>query len=273
MLKIVPKVILLLELFADGEELTVKEAVRHSGLNPSNVSHLLKSLCEEHMLERVGYGKYRRSERLVRMCTGGNPWQELLSKAERCADNLMSWLNELAVVGMRDCERRLTIVKRRPVRNLQVDMGPARTYPANWYETVSGRVLLAYAPEETVRKIVAQCGLPERKVWRAAGSLPKLEAELARIREQGSAAMNPDELIRALGVPVRDASGEILLSLSTAYPVFSCLRKEEEIIRYMRELASTLEEELRIGGIRIIELKKKTFETDFNTIKPGEKKP
>lgn len=273
MLKIVPKVILLLELFADGEELTVKEAVRRSGLNPSNVSHLLKSLCEEHMLERVAYGKYRRAGRLIRLCTGGNPWQELLSKAERCADNLMSWLNELAVVGMRDGERRLTIVKRRPVRNLQVDMGPARTYPANWYETASGRVLLAYAPKETVRRIVASCGLPERKVWRKAGSLPKLEAELARIRDQGFEAMNADELIRAVGVPVRDASGEILLSLSTAYPIFSCRKKEEEIILHMQELASTLEEELRIGGMRIIELKKKTFETDCNKIKTGERKP
>lgn len=273
MIKIMPKVIVLLELFAGGEELSVKEVIRRSGLNQSNVSHLLKSLCEENMLEHTGYGKYRRAERLVRLCTGGNPWQELLSKAERCADNLISWLNELAVVGMRDCDRRLTIVKRRPLKSLQVDMGPARTYPANWYETASGRVLLAYAPGETVRKIVARCGLPERKVWREACSLPKLAAELARIREQGFVSMDVDELIRALGVPVRDASGEILLSLSTAYPVFSCRRKEEEIIRYMRELVSTLEEELRIGGMRIIELKKKTFETDCNKIKTGERKP
>ena len=273
MIKIMPKVIVLLELFADGEELSVKEVIRRSGLNQSNVSHLLKSLCEEKILERVGYGKYRRAERLVRLCTGGNPWQELLSKAERCADNLMSWLDELVVVGMRDRDRRLTLVKRRPIKNLQVEMGPSRTYPANWYETASGRILLAHAPEETVRRIVTRCGLPERKVWREATSLPKLEAELARIRKQGFAAIDVDELIHVLGVPVRDASGEFLLSLSAAYPVFSCRKKEEEIIRHMQELASTLEEELRIGGIRIVELKKRTFEADCDNTKSGEKKP
>lgn len=114
MIKIMPKVIMLLELFADGKEFSVKEVIAHTGLNQSNVSHLLKSLCEENMLERIEYGKYRRGGRLIRLCLGNNPWQELLSKAERCADNLMTWLDELAVIGLRDQDRRLTIVKRRP---------------------------------------------------------------------------------------------------------------------------------------------------------------
>lgn len=270
MIKIMPKVIMLLELFADGKEFSVKEVIAHTGLNQSNVSHLLKSLCEEKVLERIEYGKYRRGERLIRLCTGNNPWQELLSKAERCAENLMAWLNELTVIGMRDQDRRLTIIKRRPVKKLQVDLDSARTYPANWYETANGRILLAYAPKETIRKIVMRCGLPERKVWREATSLPKLKQELARIREQGFVAMDVDNVIRALGVPVRDASGEFLMSLSTAYPVFSCRKKEDEIIRYMQNLASTLEEELRIRGIRIMELKQETIENACNIKTKGE---
>ena len=259
MIKIMPKVIVLLELFAGGDEFSFREVIEKTGLTRSNVSHLLKSLCEEKILERVEYGKYRRSERLIRLCTGSNPWQELLSRAERCAENLMTWLNELAVVGLRDQDRRLTIVKRRPVRNLQVDQDSARTYPADWYGTANGRVLLAFAPKETLRKIVLQCGLPERKVWREAVSLPKLERELERIRKQGYVSLDADELVHALGVPVRDASGEYLMSLATAYPVFSCRKDEAEIIRYMQDLTATLEEELRIAGIRIIDLKRKTL--------------
>lgn len=270
MIKIMPKVIMLLELFADGKEFSVKEVIAHTGLNQSNVSHLLKSLCEENMLGRIEYGKYRRGKRLIRLCLGNNPWQKLLSKAERCADNLMTWLNELAVIGMRDQDRRLTIVKRQPLKNLQVDLVSARTYPANWYETANGRVLLANADKEIIRKIVTRCGLPERKVWREAASLPKLERELARIRERGYVAMDVDEVIRALGVPVRDASGEPLMSLATAFPVFSCRKKEDEIIRYMQNLASTLEEELRIGGIRIMELKQGTTIENVYNITEGD---
>ena len=257
MIKIMPKVIMLLELFAAGKEFSVKEVIAHTGLNQSSVSHLLKSLCEENMLERIRYGKYRRGARLIQLCIGHNPWQELISKAERCADNLMTWLNELAVIGMRDHDRRLTIVKRWPLKSLQVDQDSARIYPANWYETANGRILLAYAPSDIVRQVVRQYGLPERNIWREAATLPKLEKELERIRKQGFTAMDVDELVRALGVPIRDASSEFTMSLSTAYPVFSCRKKEEEIIRYMQERASILEEELRIGGIRIIDLKQK----------------
>ena len=260
MIKIMPKVIMLLELFAAGGEFSFAEIAVRTGLTRSNLSHLLQSLCDEGMIERFEYGKYRRGERLARLCMNSNPWQELLDKAERCADNVMNWLNELTVVGLRDRDRRLTIIKRRPLKNLQVEQ-EGRSYPANWYETANGRILLAYAPKETLRKIVARSGLPERKVWREAVTLPKLETELARIRKQGFVAMDVDELIRAIGIPVRDASGEYLMSLSTAYPVFSCRKDEDEIIRYMQDRASVLEEELRIGGIRIADLKQKNIQS------------
>ena len=69
------------------------------------------------------------------------------------------------------------------------------------------------------------------------------------------AAFDANEITRALGVPVRDASGEPLLSLATAYPVCFCRKKEDEIIAKMVELAGTLEEELKIGGICILDLK------------------
>ena len=254
MVKVLPKIISILELFASGDELSFSEVCRKTGLTRSNASHLLQSLCEENMLEKIEYGKYRRSGRLVRLGTAANPWKELLSKAERCADNLMLWLNELAVVGMRDQAKRLTIVKRKPGKKLQVEP-EGKSYPADWYTTANGRILLAYAPPDIVREIVRQCGLPERKDWREATTLPKLERELARIREQGYAALDADDIIRALGVPVRDASGEPLLSLATAFPVCFCRKKEEEIIAKMFELAGTLEAELKIGGICILDLK------------------
>ena len=84
---------------------------------------------------------------------------------------------------------------------------------------------------------------------------PQLEKELAAIRKQGYAAMDVDELIRALGVPVRDAGGEPVMSLATAYPVFICRKSETEILTRMEELAAELEEELKIGDIRIADLK------------------
>ena len=259
MIKIMPKIITLLELFASGGEYSFSEIAGKTGLTRSNVSHLLQSLCEEQMVERVQYGKYRRGLRLARLGQEINPWQDLTDKASRCAENLMLWLNELAVVGMRDHAKRLTLVKRRPVKSLQVEQENGKLYPADWYSTANGRILLAYAPDGIVHQIVRQCGLPDRKVWREASTLPKLEQELSGIRKRGYAALDADELIRAMGVPVRDAGGESVLSLATAYPVFTCRKSETEILGRMKEMASVLEEELKIGNIRIVELKKEPF--------------
>ena len=255
MIKIMPKIITLLELFASGREYSFSEITAKTDLTRSNVSHLLQALCEEQMLEKVQYGKYRRGSRLTRLGLSVNPWKELIDKAGRCADNLMLWLNELAVVGMRDQEKRLTLVKRKPVKALQVEQENGKLYPADWYSTANGRVLLAFAPPATVRRIVRRYGLPDREVWREAATLPKLEKQLAVIRKQGFASMDVDDLIHALGVPVRDAGGETVISLATAYPVFTCRKSETEILTRMKELAAELEEELKIGDIRIADLK------------------
>ena len=256
--KMMGKVITLLELFASGEVYSFSEVAVRTGLTRSNASHLLSSLCGENVLEKTGYGRYRRGERLTRLCMSSNPWEALIEKASRCADNLVQWMNELAVVGMRDEDRRLTLVKRRPEKNLQVEPEGGKSYPADWYGTANGRILLAYAPGEILRRVVRRCGLPDRKIWRGAETLPKLERELEQIRGQGYVAVRVDEVIRAVGVPVRDASGEAVLSLSTAFPVFCCRREDREIVDRMRSLASVLEEELAVGGIRVADLKQKS---------------
>ena len=68
MIKIMPKIITLLELFASGGDFAFSEIVVRTGLTRSNVSHLLQSMCECGMLKKEEYGKYRRGERLLRLC-------------------------------------------------------------------------------------------------------------------------------------------------------------------------------------------------------------
>lgn len=255
MIKIVPKIITILELFSDGKEYSFSEIVLRTGLTRSNVSHLLQSLCEERLLVKSSYGRYHRGERLILLCMGNNPWQILLTMAERCAENLMHVLNEQTVVGLRIRSRRLTLVKRRPRKMLQVDeFGNGKHYLADWYSTANGRILLAYAPRDVLEETVRRHGLPDRKVWKEAVTLPKLEKELARIRAHGVVILPVDEQIKAIGISLRDASGEYLLSLATAFPVFSCRMTDCQIIEQLRLAASDLEKEIRIRNIRIADL-------------------
>lgn len=260
MVKVIPKIINLFELFASGEEYSFSEIAQKSNLTRSNLSHLLHTLCEERILEKVSYGHYRRGIRLTKLCMSTNPWEELLSKVSSCADNLMLWMNELAVVGMRDRNMRLTLVKKLPQRINQELDNFNKSYVADWFSTANGRVLLAHAPNDVVLQVLRRWGVPERKVWPEAATLPKLEKELEVIRNQGFVKLQVDEFFCALGVPVRDASGEAVLSLATVSSNSTCTKSGEEIVHHMQSLASVLENELKISNLQVIDLKDKINE-------------
>jgi len=64
--------------------------------------------------------------------------------------------------------------------------------------------------------------------------------------------MDAEGPVAKLGVPVRDASGEPCLSLAAAYAPDG--RPAETELEHVRYQASVLEEELRVGGIRVADL-------------------
>ena len=80
------------------------------------------------------------------------------------------------------------------------------------------------------------------------------EKELARIRSRGMVILQVDEEIKAIGIALRDASGEYLLSLATAFPVFSCRMSDAQNEGQLRFAAAELEKEIRIRNIRIADL-------------------
>ena len=66
-MKVVHKILQLLELFADGKEYSFTAVIEMTGLSRSNASHLLSALVEEGVLSRSGRGIYRRSEGMFRL--------------------------------------------------------------------------------------------------------------------------------------------------------------------------------------------------------------
>lgn len=254
MIKVVPKIIMLMELFSDGSEYSFGDVTRHSGLTSSNVSHLLNSLCESGVLTRTGHGYYRRGERLIRWCGGNDRFVLLKTIATRCADNVVGWINELGVVGLRHNGQRLTLIKRKPEKSLQVDPHQRRLYPADWYCTACGRILLAYADKEEVASVVRRCGLPEKKIWPQAITMPKLLSELDKIRRDGHVIFQIDEEVKVIGVPAIDAAGVKALSVSTALPVFSRHLSDNEIIEKLNYAAEIMSSELKLHNITVAEL-------------------
>jgi len=253
MIKVLPKIIVIMELFTDGKQHSFSQVLEHSGLPRSNVSHLLDSLCEERLLMKSKRGVYLRGERLLQFCGQGG-FSELRRIGSSCCIMARDMLDELAVVGIRQGISRITIAKIQPKRNIQVAGESDAKYPSDWYGTGNGRLLLAYTPREKLMEIVRKCELPDAHIWKKASSLPKLEKELAQIREQGFVKMTLDDDVKIFAVPIRDCAGECQVSLSTAIPLYRNTLTDKEILDKLYFCASRLEKELQSAGIHIDEL-------------------
>ena len=252
-MKVVHKILQLLELFADGKEYSFTSVIEMTGLSRSNASHLLSALVEEGVLSRSGRGIYRRSEGMFRL-SGRDLFAEFRRITRNGALLLRDQLDELAVVAIRRGIFRLTVEKVQPTRLLQVAEKTAAGYPVDWYGTGNGRVLLACAPRTILIEIVKHCGLPAPQIWKEAGSLPKLERELASIRKNNFCSMTLNNEVRITAVPVQDAAGEKSIALSTAFPVFRNPSADEKILDRLRYTAECMEKELQNSGIRISDL-------------------
>lgn len=123
------------------------------------------------------------------------------------------------------------------------------TEPGNRVPTHSaatGKVLLAYQPEEVVDSIIRQNGLPRFTPYTITDA-KELKNELGRIREQGY-AMDSEEMeegVRCLAAPVFDPDGNVLAAMSISGPVGRLSQDRlEELIPHIRRIADSFSRSL-----------------------------
>jgi IclR family acetate operon transcriptional repressor len=115
--------------------------------------------------------------------------------------------------------------------------------------TGTGKVLLAYQPEEAVDSIIRRSGLP-RFTPRTITDPDRLREELACIREQGY-ALDTEEMeegVRCLAAPVFAPDGKVLAAMSISGPAG---RLDEERIRelipHIRRIAESFSASLDVS--------------------------
>jgi DNA-binding IclR family transcriptional regulator len=117
------------------------------------------------------------------------------------------------------------------------------------HSTGVGKVLLADWPEDRVQKLVADRGL-EQLTPRTLATLPRLTAELVRVRELGY-AVDDEECeagVRCVAAPLRDFTDRVIASLSVTGPA---TRMDDAALERVRdELMGTAREISRLLGWR-----------------------
>jgi len=120
------------------------------------------------------------------------------------------------------------------------------------YGTTHSKILLAYGPEERISKLTFGTDGPTL----APDRLTRLHEELERVRLSGIAWDVEERLkgVCAVGVPIRDSSGEVVASLSVVVPTERFgLAQREYIAARAKAIAAAISAKLGFSGERAAE--------------------
>ncbi|WP_273887317.1 IclR family transcriptional regulator [Rubrobacter naiadicus] len=207
----------ILELLGRAEgELGVTEIGPAVGLPNGTAHRLLATLTRRGYARQVGESrKYTLGPKALVLASAAREHLGTLARP---------FLRELMEVSQETSN--LAVLDRNSV--VYIDQVPARrmvrmfTEPGNRvppHATGTGKVLLAYQPEEAVEAILRQSGLP-RFTAHTVTDPERLRAELGKIREQGYAVDSEEmeEGVRCLAAPVFGPDDRILAAMSVSGP-------------------------------------------------------
>ena len=207
----------LLSLVGECPGLGVTELAQRAGLNKSRAFRLLATLEQHRWVVREGSPvTYVLGAQALVLGVAGHEQVNLVKVAHRHLQALNRALNENIQLRVRDGLESLCVARVESTHELRVHGVVGNRRPL--YVGASGRVLLAFASEDVRAQVL---GRPRKRF--TAGTLIEREAlaaELLNVRRQDCAVsfgeLAPEAV--SIAVPVRDASGEVIASLSASGP-------------------------------------------------------
>lgn len=203
----------ILDLLAEAKRpLALTEIAETLGWAKSTAYGLLSSMRSVGFVEQdVETGRYALGVRLFEYGSAVQSMRNILSLCREPMKRLVAETNESATVSMLDRGEVLILDHAEPDSSFHIVSETGRHLPS--FCTAQGKVLLAAQPNASVRRIFeahAQAFTPHTVT-----AFEQLEAELARVREQGFAVENGEFRvgIRGVAAPIRTHSGAVQYAL------------------------------------------------------------
>ena len=242
--RVIGKAVAALDAFLDGSpELTSSELARRLGMSRSTVHRLLATMERHRLVDRTETGAYGLGIHLFRLGSAV-PVRAVLGRlAEPALAALAERFAVSTYLSVRDGERALCIAR--------IDRGPVRTTTYQVGETLplhlgaGPNVLMSELPAAELDRILERPLLAMTP--RTTVDPDAIRSRLAMIRDNGL-AYAPDDVevgLAAMGVPVRDRTGELIgaVSVVALTPWFSG-EHYAAIATGLRETAAAVEAEL-----------------------------
>jgi IclR family KDG regulon transcriptional repressor len=194
------------------------ELVEELGANKSVVRRCLVTLLAKGFLKQSPADKrYRLGLVLFELGSLVLPNEELTRVATPLMQRLSKDTGSSVFLTMEEQDQAVCVARVDSPRPLRVTFEVGRRSPL--HAGASARVILAYLPEERIKRILGQ-QLP-RYTDRTMSDPEVLLAELRDTRQRGYAISTGelDQAVTAIGVPIIGRDGEVMASLSISGPV------------------------------------------------------
>ncbi|WP_031515414.1 IclR family transcriptional regulator [Desulfofalx alkaliphila] len=188
------------------------------GLHKSTVHRLLNTLMHRGYVEKnISNDKYRLGLKVIELGQSRLENIEIRKEARPFLKNLMKLTNETVHLSMMDNGEIVYIDKVESLNTVRMCSRVGLRAPVHC--TAMGKAVVAFWPDEKVRKIIKEKGLV-RKTNNTITDYEKLLVEFDLIRKNGYAVDNEenDPGIRCVAAPVRNYSGEVIASISVSGP-------------------------------------------------------
>ncbi|MFN4228000.1 MAG: IclR family transcriptional regulator, partial [Candidatus Ratteibacteria bacterium] len=216
-IKVIEKIIRILELLADNEEgLSVGQVAKILNLKVSTTHSLLSTLFSLGYLDKDDKTKkYKISEKFLNIFSPLINKNFLLKISEPVMKELAQTIKESVVLGIFYKGERYTIAQvdyQDHILNVNLNLFKK----ASCYSTATGRILLAYISEKQVKEYIRKNGYP-KKEWNNIRNFKDLKKELERIRKKGIEIIEKENTV-AIGIPVFGFDRKVVASLGVYLP-------------------------------------------------------
>lgn len=223
----------LLEALArSGGGASLTDLADETRLNISTCHHLLATLAKWGYVAKVpGSRSYALGARVLHLSQSFLRQVDLPRRAQPVLDELSRATGETVHLAVLQGDSVVTVAKCEARHAVRVDTGPVGAAEAA-HATATGKAMLAWLPEEQMRRILAAHGMA-RFTAATIVDVDALIEELRHVRRNGFAVEREEHQpgVTCLGAAVRDQAGAVIGSLSVSAPTFRATEAHQDTMR------------------------------------------
>jgi DNA-binding IclR family transcriptional regulator len=216
MIQVIERAFRILELLAKEEPLELRALAEKTGQKKPTLCVQLKTLSALGYIQQNQRGEYEIGPKLHDIAFPSRKRNIVIRVAERLVPQLSGRLRESVTAAMIYHGERYTVAHTTYRQALMVDTG--MMINGTFYNSATGRVLLAYLPDEQQGEIIQHIGLPGEE-WPEVSSTNELSMALQAIRRDETAEMiiGQNEVIY-IAMPVFGPDNKVWMSIGVSLP-------------------------------------------------------